>query len=314
MNKPSYIDRGGELVFKPPYASANIHHFSFMVGADITALQAVCDKYFNTPLKQPGRYKAGGPFVLFVGCEMPLLHSLTPPYSQMGMFKESEVAIWIMMIDTVEEEIRWFVPYIFVDNPYAMVMGREVYGFHKSFGTSYIPPSFDNPDHFTLDTLAFKTFSPTSQAEIVRMIEINKLATPASHSIAGDWDDITGLAKELVKFMETAGSIVGDIRLILHAVEDLINMKIPMVFLKEFRDCTDTSLAAYQSIVETKATMRNFHIGKIYSNNFEVVINDCDSHPIRTELGLAQGNLKVDVAFGLHFDFEISAATETIIG
>ena len=158
MNNTPYIDRGGEMVFAPPYLSENMNHFSFVVAADMTKLQEQCDKYFNIPLGKPARFIPGGPFVLFVSANLPKLRATTPPYSNMGWFSESEMAIWLLVLDKEQKRYFWFVPYIWVDNPYAMVMGREVYGFPKAFGTVTMPSSLDNPDLFTLDTLEFKTY------------------------------------------------------------------------------------------------------------------------------------------------------------
>ena len=315
MNNTPYIDRGGEMVFAPPYLSEDIHHFSFACGADSAKLQAACDKYFNTPLGVKERFIPAGPFVLFVSANLPKLRATTPPYSEMGWFSESEMAIWMLVLDKEQTRFFWFVPYIWVDNPYAMVMGREVYGFPKAYGTIVMPTSFDAPDLFTLDTLAFRTYSPDQEIRSVRLLEIHRLPNvKMPHGVEGVWDDMKTFTAEIVRLMDDKLSLLGNLKVLFHGVEDLLELRIPTIFLKEIRDNTNPALAAFQSIVETRAAVTKFHVGQIYSEAFEVQIEDCISHPIREEFGLApSGPIRPDLSFSLHFDFEIGVAQQTII-
>ena len=81
--------------------------------------------------------------MLLAFCNLASLRSITPPYSNFGRFVERETAFWVLTIDKTKKRLYWFIPYIFVDNTYAMAMGRELYGFPKSVGTMGLPPSPD---------------------------------------------------------------------------------------------------------------------------------------------------------------------------
>ena len=71
----------------------------------------------------------------------------------------------------MRRRVYWLLPYIWVDNPYAMAMGRGLYGFPKGIGTVTLPASPENPDCFAIDTLVLPTFSPETKGEIVRLVE-----------------------------------------------------------------------------------------------------------------------------------------------
>ena len=83
-----------------------------------------------------------------------------------------------------------------------------------------------------------------------------------------------------------------------------------MVFLKQFRDVRDGDKACYQAIVEATATLEKLHNGFPYlRQKFEVSIENFDSHPIVTELGVKLTQT-AQLAFWLHFDFYLGNGTE----
>ena len=139
MTMQTYIDRGGELVYQPPFVSDDVEYYGFILDADKIQLQELCDRYLNAAIGSARRFVPAGGFVLLACCNLPSLRSIAPPHSNFGRFVEREVAFWVLVIDKVKQRLFWFIPYIFVDNTFAMAMGRELYGFPKSMGTIGIP-------------------------------------------------------------------------------------------------------------------------------------------------------------------------------
>jgi hypothetical protein len=313
MNPP-YVNRGGELVYAPPFIADNVQQYGFLLDADITKLQALCDRYLNKPLGQ-SRFVPGGPFVMPSCCILPSLRSSTPPYSQMGWFAENEIAFWILIIDKVTKRMYWMLPYIWVDDDYAFAMGRELYGFFKGMGTITLPESPDDATLFAVDTLALKTYSPDSKGEIIRLVRVNKVEGTPEHQSFGT--TIWGSMKEFVKSLLTVAhdglSLLGNMKLIFDTMEDLVHLRIPMVFLKQFRDVTDPATACFQEITEAQASMTKFHSARILKDAYDINIEICDSHPIRTDLGLAaSGPLRSKISFWVNYDFEIGLGTQTV--
>lgn len=313
MSTPQYVVRGGELVFAPPFIADKVDYYGFILDADINKLTAVCDKYLNEPLGE-SRFTPAGPFVLLACCNLPSLRSSAAPYSDWGWFAEKEIAFWMLVIDKQTKRVYWLLPYIWVDNPYAMAMGRELYGFPKGIGTITLPASPDTPDEFAINTLVLPTFSANTEGIVAKLVEVKETSDKVTHSVSGAVNDLESLVKEIVLLMGDGLSLLGNAKLMLDSLDDLLHLRIPMVFLKQFRDVITPTNAAFQSIVETMPFAKKFYSAKIYSNIFDVNIFPCDSHPIINELGLStQGQLQSKVSFYINFDFEIGTGTETII-
>jgi hypothetical protein len=63
MATPSYIDRGGELVYQPPFVAKEVEYYGFILDADKEKLQEVCDRYLNS-LIDNRRFVPASSFVL----------------------------------------------------------------------------------------------------------------------------------------------------------------------------------------------------------------------------------------------------------
>jgi len=315
MTKPKFINRGGELVYEPPFIAENVQQYSYLLDADITALEKLCDRYFNDPVGEK-RFVPGGPFVMLCCCGLSALRSTTPPFSDMGWFAENEIAFWMLVIDKKHKRMYWTLPYIWVDNDYAFAMGRELYGFQKGIGEIQLPEVPGVADFSSIDTLVLKKYSPQTKGEVVRLVQVKKVpGEPPIKVIGGDvLEGIKVLMKEVVDVMDDGLSMLGNAKLIMDSMDDLLHLRIPMIFLKEFRDVAQPELACFQAIVETEARMKKFHKGKILTDAYEIDIEICDSHPIREDLGLpATGSLKSKYSFWVNYDFEIGKGTQTII-
>ena len=312
MSKPQYVvRRGGELVFEPPFKADEVGYYGFILDADINKLTAVCDKYLNAPLGE-SRFTPAGAFVLLVCCNLPSLRSSAAPYSDWGWFAEKEIAFWMLVIDNKTESFYWLLPYIWVDNPYAMAMGRELYGFPKGIGTITLPTSPDIPHEFAIDTLVLPNYSKDTEGKVERLVEVKETSDKVTHKISGDKNDMESLVTEIIGLMGDRLSLPGNWKKSRDDFQDdLVNLRIPMVFLKQFRDVITPTNAAFQSIVKTKPSAKNFCSPRIFPNNFDVKIFQCASHPIIDELGLStEEQLQPRLSFYVNFDFEIGTGTE----
>ena len=314
MSTAKYIDRGGELVFIPPFKTDPVDFYGFILDADISSLTALCDKYLNIPLgryEENRRFVPAGGFVLVACIDIPKMYSSTAPYSDWGWFKEREIGFWVLVIDQDKDNMYWHMPYLWVDNPYAMAMGRELYGFPKGIGTIVLPSSAHNPDKFAVDTLVLPTFSANTEGVVKRLVEVQKTSRKVQYGRAvSDFDE---LIAQLFHIMHQEEGIQF-FDLIVNEWEDFRHKKMPMLFLKQFRDVTQPAHACYQSIVETKPTAQNFKNIEIYDHLYEIKIFPCSSHPIIAELGLKPGEnnqITSNVSFHINFNFEINTGTAT---
>jgi hypothetical protein len=110
--------------------------------AQIIALQTLCDKLLNSlgdeddPL--PVYFKPAAPWVLAQVCNYGEI-DVDPLLKRQSWFSQHEVAVgfpveWYKVKDGQQRFHNWamFYPFIFVDNPYSMSGGRQVYGWSKA--------------------------------------------------------------------------------------------------------------------------------------------------------------------------------------
>lgn len=307
MSKVPYIDRGGDIVFSQPFAANGVNFYGFILSADEQKLQAYCDQSFNQPSGGQVNLRPVGPFVMLVFCDLQELKATDEPFSHYGAFREGECAVWLLTVDAVRQRLFWAFPYIWVDNEYAMAMGRELYGFPKGMAQFQMPETHEQADAFTMQTLIVREFGIGQRGELAELIGINRVSGPEKTSwwsalksgLTGAWD-----------FLTEHQTLLQDLRLGANELNDIVHGRVPFVFLKQFRDVEDGSKACYQSIVETPCGLTKFYSGGLLHGDYGVRIQDCASHPIRERLGLDQGTIRPVLSFWSRFDFEIGNGVE----
>ena len=303
MSKSKFVERGGKQVFRQPFAAKSVDFYGFLVDADYDSIQKnICDKYFNNPTNGNENFQPAGPFVLLVFNKIKSLSSIDKPDSEKGWFSEQEAAIWVLLEDKKRKKLFWFHPYIFVDNSYAMAMGRELYGFPKSLGWFDLPDNPESVSRITLETLVLNKFSPKTKGSRELLFEVIQ-KDPKGHSI--ELKSIEIIMKDIIKLFKNENNFFDDLMLGWHSASDLFHGRVPMAFLKQFPDVTNPEYACYQAILEVPSKMTHFNTGCLLHGDFEITIGDFDSHPVCKDLGLASQSIKPIMSYYVNFDFEI---------
>ncbi len=321
MTQPDYIARGGDLVMAPPLELNGAIMYSFLVAAELTALQAICDQQLNAVCGPDIIYKPLLPFAAIVCADITDSYSTVPPDSEKGWMSERDFGVWIPVVQGTMKDgtwkagrIGWYLPYVFVDNVAAMVTGREVFGFFKQIATLTMPPTPSAPGMFAIDALVIPTYSPDAQAENLRLLTITRV--PGTAPTAGAWHGIRDAAEAVWDVVKTtffdaphstaAALPISTWELVKTMLEELVTGDVPMVFLKQFRDAVDPTTACYQAVIEAPAHLDAFH-GGWFTAPHDIAIAPCDSHPIVAECGLASGLLRAATGFWCQMDFTMRA-------
>ncbi len=92
----------------------------------------------------------------------------------------------------------------------------------------------------------------------------------------------------------------------------LVTHQMRLVFLKQFRDVTNTQQACYQAIVEAPLMVQTFRQGGFLAEKFVMNINRLDSHPLADILGLRLENGEQQSTLGLwmKLDFMLGEGVE----
>jgi uncharacterized protein with NAD-binding domain and iron-sulfur cluster len=293
----------------------------FLFKADYKQLQALCDKYLNNPMGPDGpyRYLPLLPYAPLVYADMKVF-SLNESDRNVGWMREVDLSFWVLTVGLkrvgklyLPDHVAFFLPYLFVNNSYAIATGREVFGFQKTEGFFKTPPDIQHPE-FSVDSLAFKTLSPDTEGVIQPLLRMEKVAGSQAADPAETWADRSQAGRAILRLL--TGNEAGEVALEGLADKislfDHLNINVPIVFLKQFRDIADTEKAAYQAIVKAPATLTEFHGGGLLLDRYQLVLNDLQSHPIAKTLGLQteQGRIEAIAAAWLHIDFPMQEGVE----
>lgn len=304
---PDYVDGGiGIPVFRGPYLQREAHIAAFLLPARIEALRSLCDTYLNTPSKRAVDYKPLGPYVLLLYADMQI-QSLDERDQAIGWMQETEVGFWIPVTNHAGHT-AWFLPYLFVDNPYAIASGREVYGFPKTWGQFEKAAQIQNPE-FAVDVWGFTEFDPQAEGKPQRLLEARKSGAPqdAPPDTWTSWDAARSVLIRQV-FKDWQPQADDDDAQWSETLE-----KMPLVFLKQFRDAADSRKACYQAIIEAPVQITTFHGGGFIDATYTVTCQPLASHPLPEILGLnvdSSGALQALASFWLHVDFALGSGVE----
>lgn len=307
QKNPHYIETFvGLPAFMSPSMLQNAQLSGMLFKADYQKLTALCDKYLNQVGNSEIRYTPLFSSVSVVYANIQQMYSLNSTQYDVGWLKENELSFWLVTVAWkkvgefyIPDHLAYFLPYLFVDNPYAIATGREVYGFNKLAAGFDIVGDFHAPQ-MTVNTLIFNPLShetegkedwlfkltpPTGTGSAVDSTASDKNATQAYQAIVEMFGDVKQLDLSLME--EALGGKIA--HLALEIIADLLIHlagKIPMVFLKQFRSISDSKDVCYQAITESPIKITKFHSFGFLDSGYQLQINQVQSHPIVEALGL----------------------------
>lgn len=300
---PSYInDDGCTSCFPGIYMQQDAEIVALPIKSDIQKLIAICNKYLNNLIDDEWCYIPIASYSLLVYAKMKI-YSLNEQ-NNLGWMNETDVGFWVPVLackkidkNYVPQYFACFLPYLFVDNPYAIITGRESYGFRKQQAQFLYPSEIQNPE-FTVSPLGFSTFGKDTEGQWEWLVQTKKV-TSFEKSVVSEIEAQSSNSLHLLKmlfganFLQETFNELQKINLafkfkISSDINELLDLKfeIPLVFLKQFRDIAHTNQACYQAIVEAPAELLKLHNIGLLNNTYQLHINKLASHPLVQTLGL----------------------------
>jgi Acetoacetate decarboxylase (ADC) len=253
---PAYIDFESDPQIPPPYDFPGVTIRSFRLAADVSRLQALCDRCLNIgSLAARGfEFRALLPFVDLEFLTYPRMSYGAPPYSEWGSATQQElyfrffvtkyvlVGGWFLLPAPV---IASFFPYIFVDNSWSLIAGRGIIGFPKLLA-DFHGGGPNAPYPIEAATLTIDSLSPGATLEMRNFVTISAAAATNPVSVRHSW----ALSEGDLALIEAGSVLPGSVaRGILRTIH-----------LRQLRDLRSPEEACYQSIVEGEFTASNFRI------------------------------------------------------
>lgn len=321
---PRFVERGGEMVLRQPIACDRTTMYNFLVDADWNALVRLCDRTFREPSGGAVVVRPILPAVMVVAADIARGHSKDPVDAQKGWAKERDMGFWVPVArgrfddddpaDFEIEQIGWYQPYLFIDNPAAVFVGRETYGFQKAFGRCEMPSGPADASRFSVETLVIDTFTPETPAKVEELYRLERADGGTLGALETSIESFGDLVYESTKrlarhFFGRAGLPMPTWDLVKNLYASLKDGLVPMFFLRQFRDVAEPDRACYQAIIEAAADLTAWRGGGFLDEHV-LTIRDCASHPLVKDLGLAAGPIETGFGFWAGFDFDIGLGKE----
>jgi acetoacetate decarboxylase len=308
VDLPFYVERPAPIAAQPPGVIGDAWVYAFGFAANVDAISKMCAAYLNPAARGGLSYQPALPMAALTFLSAGRMTS-GQPY---GWMDERECAVWVPLLAveaengrSVAKRLVWWMPYVFVDTDAAMATGREVWGYPKSIGSFTLPVSPDAPNpEWSISTRLFPTLGPDTEGVVAPLITVTSLPDPTT-SAASVWHTVADAGRDMLAIVRQAFAMPArpSLEFAADVLDTLIHREMPVVNLKQFRDCADPTRACYQAIVEAPCTVQTFYGGGLLAGHHHVSITQAASHPIISDLGLA--GTEVDALYGAwcHMDF-----------
>ena len=303
---PSFIERVEDPQIPPPYVMPGIEIRSFELEADLGKMGLLCDKLLNigSLVERGFEYRPLPlPYVALEVLTYPHMSSGLPPYSKAGYLRQQEVYIRFPVVKYVLilGQILWpvgissFFPFVFVDNAWSAISGREVIGLPKLIGTIAQATAADQSYAASLELPVMTMFTPGTEETVEEVVSIQtgKPLAPSSGGSLLGWPWLLNVAEG---FFGPASTLLLQILALLD----------PGAFstaqLKQFRDAEMPTEACFQGVLQSDFTVSEVSPPTPFESA-TVTLTDFASLPMAEELGLPAGlPINAAMAYSTGFD------------
>lgn len=311
-----YID--GSMAFPAPFREDGAKFNNFVFTVDPKKLQQVCDQWFNIPSNGAVYYQPLLPVVLVSFAAYQGARPDVSPYKNWGYVPYKEVIFSIFTVRLIKKGGLWLadrvgalVPYIFVDDALAMVLGREVYGIPKMMGKIQLPEKMAGATQkYSVEALSTLQFNPNTAFKTLPIANIEEEVNTGTKAQPHRWEDAKIAFKEIKQLIFGKGHItLPDFDLLVEIEQVLLEQKLPFSSLRQLRSIDSSETAAYQSIIDFYAKMTHFTDAGLLHGNHTLHLSENALFPIAESLGLKDGQV-ADAAFWIDWNFLFEKGTD----
>jgi hypothetical protein len=309
---PPFVDYPGNPTLPAPVMFRHVAMTGFWLRADDDRLKALCDQVFAAPSGGRLRFSPLLSHVLMSFTD--IREGRFVGHEERGFAKERELTFWILgaLFEHAAAGERlhgfyFFPPYLFLDNPVALLVGREEFGYFKQPGTVTFPDDEPGTDAFTASVYgaehlgadqewSFRRFvtlsAPTAEGGRERVLQSLEDLIRGTLDAIGDWRSLMPAGAQVDP------ALFAELRL----------GRFPQVFLKQFRDVADGSKACYQAITQANIQVRRFR-GVTLRHSYAVRFESLASLPAVDVLGL-ESETRTGLGMKVEMDMELQPGRE----
>ncbi len=317
LPRKAYIDYSNDYIVPVPGKADDTMMYCFPMKGKYENLQKVIDQRLNfSPLNEKVRFFPLSDFIMLVMSDIKKGYSLDKSYEKYGYLEEKALQIFVPIVECtlnknqqwVAQRILFHIPYIFVDQPFNLSIGREEFGFSKSFAKFNFPDSPDTAELFEVNPYGFKNYNKENPewGAYHSLVNIKKIN---GNKPDGKWENSDEAWKHIYKHInpnEQEKQFKEGLPFLLHELKDFAHKTIPLIFLKQFRDIINPEMACYQAITEGDGINAAFHGGWFLGSEYSINFESMASYPIMQDLGLPSSVI-VNHPFWIHSDLQFNA-------
>ncbi len=292
-------------IAKPPCRMTNAKMYGFFIHIDEVKVQQFIDNTLNVAVTPHTRFEGIGEYALITFTDIEKIASMTAPYDQHGWMQETDIIIWLPVAKVIEQgggegvtHLYWYPAFICVNNIYALINGRETWGYNKYMCDYTMPTSPSHDLNFSISMDCFKHFSPDSKLQQYELFNI----------ASGENDD-DSLFSMLENFGEDIANLFAqkhltiDLALLKQLLSGFVNPQMDQILFKQFPDGKGDK-AVYQAVVHSPSEIKKVHTFKLLKPDFNLTLNQLDSFPLAEMFGLKVGNQPLYLPFYIEMDFD----------
>ena len=278
---PDYVEYGLRSTSAGPFRCSEGHMRLLILEGREEPIAALTETALTGPAGGAAAYRPLGRRVLLI-TGTSRVESLSPPWNEWGRVPETLASFWVPLVAGRPHNGRLESPrlcmwasHVFVDNPWSLVAGREIYGYAKALGR------FCELEGGVEEIRGFGgNFGQQAEAGWVPVLRLK----PAGGSRESAADLAETFARELLGDDHCAAEL--GLPDVLKWLVDVFRKRVMrQVFLKQVRDAKAQRSACYQAVVEADAQLT--HVAPaLAGQDWDIEIEPVDSHPIPVELGL----------------------------
>lgn len=297
-------------VAKPPCRMTNAQMYGFFVSACEQKMQVYVDTTLNLLATDSVSFNVLGSSCLLTFTDIEKISSLTPPFSEHGWMQETDIIIWLPVAKMVKGDINhlyWYPAFISVNNIYALINGREAWGYNKYLCEYQMPSALDDAGRFAISLECFDVFKPDSKLAMHELLTIEQTDASISEYLL---DNVSRFSKRVADLFDSQVKGI-DLALLKQLLEGFIHPQMDQILFKQFPD-GEGNKAVYQSVVHSPSVIKKVHQLTLLHNDFKLNVKYLASFPLNDMFGIALGKQSVHLPFYVNMDFDQLGATQVL--
>jgi hypothetical protein len=300
---------GWSLMQWPPFAIEKVTYINYVLDADMGALQRLVDEFFNQPSGGAVLYRPLVPQVFFSYADIQEATSSDP---RAGSTPEKDIMLWTPVVQLTPDGSRVlavpvFCPFVFVTNPTAVSLGREMFGFPKNWCELVSAP--DGPGSKT--PILVKAYTKPADQKVLAPRRILELTCTGGSGEPVWIHETVEVLEEIVRLLGSFVTDANGLGIVLNAealasaAASLLQKKQSFVFLKQFPSMSAPNQCCYQAIGEMATTLGTIDRFAVLPYDYTLDYVDDMFHHFSESFGWGKGPLPVRAAFYIDFSFTL---------